>query len=91
MIKRTYKILSPEEIEFIRVNSGKMTRIIMAKKLGCSQQKITENARWAGITIPAKNRHGFSKPKKAKLIQGDFFNVDEYKNWVLGFKLGRNY
>ena len=75
--------LPKEDLDFIRDNLGVMTKTEMATRLKCSGGKLRENCRIAGISFPVKNRHGFAKPK-AKVIEGEFFNVNRYSDWITG-------
>lgn len=72
--------LSEESLDFIRENLGKMNKTEMAKKLRCSEGKLRENARIAGIEFPSKNRHGFSVKKGER--QSKFFTGREYARWI---------
>jgi len=73
--------LDKKDLDFIRDNLGVMTKTEMAIRLKCSEGKIRENARIAGIEFPSKNRHGFTKAKD-KAVDSEFFNVNECENWL---------
>ena len=81
--------LTNEQIDFMRENNEKYSQSEMAKRFKCSLGKLATNARLAGIVFPARNRHGVSK--KAKVIEGEFFNVDAVRNWITGFSYGKVY
>ena len=81
-----YVSLSRDQIDFIRDNAANMTQKEMAKKFGCSQGKICENARLAGIVFPDRNAN---TPVSGKLIEGKFFDADT--DVMFGFKKGKVY
>lgn len=63
-----------------------MTQKQMADKFGCSQGKVCENARLAGIVFPDRNPN---KPVEGKVVAGKFFDADT--DVMFGFKKGRVY
>ena len=81
--------LTKDQIDFMRDNNEKLSLSQMAKKFNCSLGKVAINARLAGISFPARNRHGLFK--KASIIESDYFNVDAVRNWVTGFSYGKVY
>ena len=74
--------LSEKELDFIRDNIDSMSQTEMARRLHCSQGKVFNNARIAGIPFPQRVSTK-NKSKKVKECNG-YFNVDDCKNWVLG-------
>lgn len=82
-----YVSLPREQIDFMRNNTATMTQKQMADKFGCSQGKVCENARLAGIVFPERNPN---KPVRSK-ASAKIFNIDDHNDWMFGFKKGRVY
>lgn len=75
--------LPKEDLDFIRENAMTMTLEEMGRRLKCSAGKVGNNARIAGIELPHRNQSG--NCHKAKVVDGEFFNVNQYSDWVTGF------
>lgn len=64
--------ITPEQVEFARLNYGKMTNAALAKMLGVGYNKTLNNLRIMKLYTP--------KPYEGKVIEmkGYFFDVDMF-------------